>query len=143
MNIKPVFAPPHLPIRSDVGLLILRVAAGAALMVHGWPKIQNPVGWMGPDGPAAPLQLIAAVSEFVGGLGIATGFLTPLACVGVAATMGYATIFHASKGDPWIGKGGPSFELAGIYLAAALVCLAAGPGRLSLDRAVFGRGKGA
>lgn len=140
MHIKQVFAPPHLPIRSDVGLLILRLTVGAALMVHGFPKIKTPLTWMGEDGPPGVLQLIAAVSEFVGGMGILAGFLTPLACVGVAATMGYATYFHASKGDPWIGKGGPSFELAGIYLASALVCVAAGPGRLSLDRVVFGRG---
>jgi len=141
MNIKTVFAPPALPLRSDLGLLLLRLVAGAALMVHGFPKIKNPLGWMGPEGPPSVLQLIAAVSEFVGGLAIVTGFLTPLACVGVAATMGFAAFTHASKGDPWIGKGGPSFELAGIYLASALVFLAAGPGRLSLDRAVFGEGK--
>lgn len=142
MNIKKIFAPPPMPLRSDVGVLFLRIAAGAALMVHGFPKIKNPLGWMGPEGPPSVLQLIAAVSEFVGGLAIVTGFLTPLACVGVAATMGFAVYAHASKGDPWIGKGGPSFELAGIYLVAALVFLAAGPGRLSLDRAVFGKGKG-
>jgi putative oxidoreductase len=140
MIIKTIFAPPALPLRSDIGLLFLRIAAGAALMVHGFPKIKNPLGWMGPEGPPSVLQLIAAVSEFVGGLAIVTGFLTPLACVGVAATMAYAVFSHASKGDPWIGKGG-SFELAGIYLAAALVFLSAGPGRLSLDRAVFGEGK--
>lgn len=140
MNIKTVFAPPALPLRAEVGLVLLRVVAGAALMVHGFPKIQNPLGWMGEQGPPAPLQLIAAVSEFMGGLGIITGFLTPIACLGVVATMGYATFFHASKGDPWIGKGA-SFELAGIYLTAALVFLAAGPGRLSLDRAVFGQRK--
>ncbi|MFO0611056.1 MAG: DoxX family protein [Polyangiaceae bacterium] len=141
MNIKQVFAPPALPLRSDIGLLVVRVAVGAALMVHGFPKIQNPMAWMGADGPPSVLQLIAAVSEFVGGLGLVTGFLTPVACIGIVATMGYAAYTHASKGDPWIGKGGPSYELAGIYLAGALACLVAGPGRLSLDRAVFGKGR--
>ena len=38
--------PEHGSLRAGV-LLLIRVVAGAAFMIHGWGKIQNPLGWMG------------------------------------------------------------------------------------------------
>src|SRR5690348_14503048 len=32
-----------------VGILVLRLAAGTAMIFHGWPKIQHATSWMGPD----------------------------------------------------------------------------------------------
>jgi len=48
----------------SLGLLMLRLVMGAAFLFHGWPKIQNPFGWMGPEA-AMPgvLQSLAALSE--------------------------------------------------------------------------------
>ncbi len=40
--------------RGAIGLLILRVAVGAAFVFHGWFKITSPGGmtaWMGPGAP--------------------------------------------------------------------------------------------
>jgi hypothetical protein len=37
----------------SVGLLLLRLVVGVAFVLHGWPKIQNPFGWMGPESPIA------------------------------------------------------------------------------------------
>jgi uncharacterized membrane protein YphA (DoxX/SURF4 family) len=36
---------------TSVGLLLLRLVMGAAFLFHGWPKIQNAFGWMGPSMP--------------------------------------------------------------------------------------------
>src|SRR5690242_9622712 len=74
-----------------VGLLLLRLAMGAAFILHGWPKIQNPTGWMGPtaDMPGA-LQALAAVAEFGGGAALVLGLLTPLAALGILCTMATA-----------------------------------------------------
>jgi uncharacterized membrane protein YphA (DoxX/SURF4 family) len=36
-------------------------------------------------------------------------------------------------------NGGPSYELAALYLAVSLLALIAGPGKLSLDAKLFGR----
>ena len=72
----------------SVGLLVLRLVMGAAFMFHGWPKIQNPLGWMGPDAPVpAILQALAALAEFGGGMALIVGLLTRLACLGIATNM--------------------------------------------------------
>ena len=110
-------------------------------MVHGWGKIQNPFGWMGPDSFAPGVfQALAALSEFGGGLAWILGLLTPLASLGIGFTMAVAVFFHlVMRGDPFVAAGGgASYELAALYLCIALLVLAIGAGRLSLDRILFG-----
>ena len=129
------------PTFADSALLLLRVVAGAAFMFHGWMKIQNPFGWMGPEGFApAPLQALAAVSEFGGGLGWILGLLTPLASLGILCTMTVAASTHLlMRGDPFVSAtGGPAAEQASVYFAIALLLIAIGPGRYSADRVIFG-----
>ena len=126
--------------RAALGLLILRVVTGVALMIHGWPKMQNPLHWMDKMGSTpAIFQALAAFSEFFGGLGLIVGLLTPIACFGIAATM-IGAIFLGNAGAPWIGKpGGKSFELASLYLLAAVAIFFIGPGFYSLDAMLFGK----
>lgn len=141
MNFKAFFSVPKQSTFADFALLLLRVAAGVAFMLHGWGKVQNPFGWMGPDAFAPPVfQALAALSEFGGGLALVLGLLTPLASMGIASTMGVAFYVHAvMRGDPFVAKGGgPAYELAVIYFSIAVLLIALGPGRLSLDRALFG-----
>ncbi len=129
--------------RTSLGLLILRVVAGAAFMFHGYGKIQNPFGWMGPEADIPGLlQALAAVSEFGGGLGWMLGLLTPLASFGLFCTMAVAVYTHMVKlGDPFVasGPGQGSYEPAAVYLCLAVLLLLAGPGSLSVDRRVFGQ----
>jgi putative oxidoreductase len=125
----------------SVGLLILRLVAGLAFMYHGYGKIQNPFGWMGPNaGVPGVFQALAAVSEFGGGLAWILGLLTPLASFGLACTMTVAVWTHANVlHDPFVSlQGGRSYELAGAYLCVSVLLLLAGPGRFSVDRVVFG-----
>ena len=141
MNIKRLFSVPEQSTLADLALLLIRVVAGFAFMLHGWGKIQNPFGWMGPDGFAPGIfQALAALSEFGGGLAWILGLLTPLASLGIACTMAVAFSFHAVvRGDPFVSMtGGPSFELAAVYFCIALLLIAMGPGRSSLDRKLFG-----
>lgn len=120
--------------RLSTSLLLLRVAFGVAMAIHGWPKCQHLTTWMGPDAPVpAVLVALAAIAEFAGGIAIVLGALTPIAAFGNACTMAVAAAYHINKGDPWISKGGASWELAGIYLVLSIVLLLVGPGRFSLD----------
>lgn len=125
----------------DLSLLLLRLVAGSAFMMHGWGKIQHPFNWMGPDAPVpGVLQALAAISEFGGGLAWILGLLVPLASLGIACTMAFATFVHAVQlKDPFVASaaGQGSYELAAVYLCVALVLIGIGPGRFSLDRQIF------
>src|SRR3954454_3640064 len=107
-----------------VGLLVLRLVAGTAMMFHGWPKIQHATSWMGPKAPVPGVfQALAALSEFGGGLALIVGLLTPLAARGIACTMIVAlAMVHLPHGDPFVGgPGKPSFEPAAGYLATMIM----------------------
>ena len=124
-------------------VLILRLVVGAAFLFHGWPKIQNPMGWMGPQAPVpGVLQALAAVAEFGGGLAFILGLLTRLAALGIISTMlvALATV-HLPRGDPFVAKSGPSYELPAVYLACAVVFLVLGPGKIGIDALIFGEAK--
>lgn len=117
------------------GLLLLRAGFGAGLMVHGWPKIQVPTSWRG-DEIHSMMQLMGALGEFAGGLGLLLGALTPLAALGALFTMLGAWWFQ-HRGDPWIEPGSSSFELASLYGTFALALFLTGPGRYSIDWLVW------
>ena len=54
--------------------------------------------------------------------------------------MAVATMFHVGNGDAFVatGPGQMSYEPALGYLVLAILFLALGPGRMSLDRFIFG-----
>ncbi|WP_141735680.1 DoxX family protein [Oligoflexus tunisiensis] len=135
---KKFFRPLAVPDRTSRGLLLVRLLAGVAFMIHGWAKIQAPFGWMGPDAPVPGfLQALAAISEFGGGLAWVLGLLMPLASLGIACTMAVAIYFHSMvRGDPFVGSGA-SYELASVYFAIALLFILSGPGRYSADHNIF------
>lgn len=140
MKFKSLFSASRHGLLSDLALLLLRIVAGAAFALHGWPKIQKPFSWMGPDAFApGALQALAALSEFGGGIAWVLGLLTPLASLGIASTMAVAFWLHAvMKGDPFVSNGGASYELAAVYFCISVLLLVMGPGRVSLDRKLFG-----
>jgi putative oxidoreductase len=141
MSLRRFFTVPVQTGFADLALLAIRIVGGAAFMLHGWGKIQNPFGWMGPDAFAPGIfQALAALSEFGGGLAWFLGLVTPLASLGIGFTMIVAVYFHAvMRGDPFVAVGGGgSYEMAALYLCIALLLIAMGPGRLALDRVIFG-----
>lgn len=116
--------------KASVALLLLRLAAGIGMCLHGFGKIQAPFDWMGPDAPVPGiLQFLAALSEFVGGIAWIIGLLTPLASLGMAITMVVATFVHVSKGDPFV----QGYELALLYLCISIIFMILGPGKFAVD----------
>jgi putative oxidoreductase len=142
MTMRKVLFPDGVGIRGSIGLLLLRLVVGAAFVIHGWPKIQNAFHWMdamGGQGMPSVLQALAALAEVGGGIALIVGLLTPLAALGIAGTMSVAIgMVHLRAGHPFVAVGRPSYELAAVYLAAAILLLLVGPGRLSLDALLFG-----
>lgn len=136
-NLFPIFIGPP----GAIGLLMLRLVVGLALVLHGFPKIQDPFNWMGSDSWAPPiLQSLSALAEFGGGLALILGLLTPIACFGIVCNMLTAIVaVHLNNGDSFVatsGQGG-SYELAATYLVVALNFIFSGPGVYSLDAKLF------
>lgn len=128
-----------LPMDLEIIVLILRIIAGIAMAFHGVGKIQAPFNWMGPDASVPGfLQLLAAVSEFGGGIALAIGMLTRIASLGIAITMLVAFSLHAFiLGDPFVNPKGGSYELALLYLIISLLFTMYGGGRFSVDAKIF------
>ncbi len=127
----------------DFGLLILRLVVGLLFVGHGGQKL---FGWFGGGGlngtvgmvtkmgfrPAWFWALMAALSEFGGGVLLTLGLLSPLGSLGIIAAMLIAIKVHWAKGL-WNMKGGIEFPL--LNLVAALALAFTGPGAFSLDAA--------
>lgn len=123
--------------KADEGLLVLRVAFGLMMMVHGWAKFSGfaemSAGFPDPlgVGPAVSLSL-AIFAELVCSFLLLLGALSRLALIPLMVTM-LVAIFVAHGNDPWQKK-----ELAVAYLAVYAVLMLTGPGRYSVDQKLFG-----
>ncbi len=118
---------------------LMRSVVGIALMAHGWPKIQNPMGAVGMvEGigfhPGWLWSPLLAVTEFFGGLLLILGLLTRPAAAGATIVLLVTVWFH------WVqlGQGYAGAELSLIWASATLYFALRGAGRHSLDR-VIGR----
>jgi len=128
---------------ADLALLVLRIAVGIVIAMHGFMKL----GWVGkggtPAGTAGWFQTylglkpgifwawVTIFAEGLGGVLVALGLGGPFPAAAVAADLVVVTIVaHVPKGF-WAGNGGWEFPvpLAAGALAVALI----GNGRYSLD----------
>jgi putative oxidoreductase len=120
-------------------LPLLRVVTGLWLVPHGWSKlsggIEGTAGWLASEGFPAPVLMawLVALTETVGGLLLAAGFLTRLVAVPVIIFLITATFYHAKNGFFWPDGG---FEYPLFWAVAAFVFLVRGGGALSVDRAI-------
>ena len=121
---------------ANVGLLLLRVFIGGALLTHGWGKmfggLEQFTGFVASLGVPAPhvMAFLAAFAECFGSMFLIAGLLTRPAAFLIVCTMAVA-IFGAHGG-----QGFAKQEAAWLYLVPALFFLLKGAGRWSLDRIV-------
>lgn len=123
----------HDDIRTDLGLLALRLLAGGFMLVgHGLPKFMtwaersqkffDPFGL----GPAPSLALVI-FAELGCSFALVAGLYTRFATIPLLVTM-FVAAFMANAGEPWNKQ-----ELAMSYAAIFVTLLIAGPGRYSAD----------
>jgi len=134
---------PAPPWATSSAILLVRLVVGAAFVLHSLPKFQNPFGWMTAMGaenaPPGFIQALAPVCEMAGGILLAIGLFTRVACLMLVSVMiGALALVHIPHGDPFVGKPGqPSAELAVVYLSFSLLVAAIGAGAYSLDAVLF------
>ena len=136
----------------DFGRLLLRGVVGPLFVGHGTQKL---FGWFGGHGlegtagffeqgiglrPGKRHATAAGLSEAVGGALLTLGAATPLASSMVIGAMVTAIRkVHAPKG-PWVTEGG--YEYNAVLIAAMVALAESGPGKPSVDAAMFPRLKG-
>jgi putative oxidoreductase len=121
-------------------LLILRLVTGTGLAIHGYPKAKGgrvQAGqWMKSIGIPPFTADLATVLEFLGGIFLVIGFLTPLVGLFLAIQFGAISLMKSSKMHAKfinMEQGKPTYEIDVLYLLLALVFLFLGAGTYSLD----------
>ena len=124
----------------DCGLLLLRVGVAGLMLAfarlgpvfsrlrlsriqHCWPFVDLVAG-LGFPFPGA-FAVMSALSESVGAVLVAIGWLTRWAALALVIDMSVALFNEGSKGDP--------IELPALYLVGALTLMITGPGRFAID----------
>ncbi len=121
-------------------LLILRIVLGAALVIHGYPKVKGgrvQAGqWMKSMGVPSSTADLVTVLEFLGGVFLVVGFLTPLVGLFFAIEFGAIILMKTSKMHAKfisMEQGKPTYEIDVLYVLLSLVFLVLGAGPYSLD----------
>jgi putative oxidoreductase len=135
----------------NLGTATLRGILGPLFVGHGAQKLLGAFGGPGLDATAAGFEqlglrpgkrnaIAAGTAEALGGALLTLGALTPLAASLISGTMVTAIRkVHAPNG-PWVTAGGWEYNAVIVGALAALV--EHGPGRPSVDEALFPRLKG-
>jgi putative oxidoreductase len=135
----------------QLGRLFLRGVIGPLFVGHGTQKL---FGWFdghGPDAtggffeslglrPGKRHATAAGWAETAGGALLTLGALTPLAATLISSTMVTAIRKVHAQNGPWVTGNGYEYNLTLIAAMAAIT--ETGPGRPSLDEALFPRFKG-
>jgi putative oxidoreductase len=130
------------PALTTTAQTLLRVVVGFLFVTHGWQKYTE---WTIPGTQAAfgdmgiPLAELAAPTvaalELAGGIALIIGFLTrPIALLLTLTMAGALILVHLPNGV-FVADNG--YELVLLLGAAALTVALIGPGRISIDHALF------
>ncbi|HKH10440.1 MAG TPA: DoxX family protein [Rubrobacter sp.] len=129
----------------DIALLVLRLVLGGVFVAHGAQKLFGSFGGPGIEGttgfheqlgikPAKPMAILAGLAEFIGGILVIAGFLTPLAALALIGVMVVAVLSVHLKNGFFAANGGYEFNLVLVAVAATLVLV--GSGAYGLDAAL-------
>ena len=121
-------------ILNDVVFMGLRSAIGVIFIVHGMAKF-NPgfANFLPNMGLPPEMQIPIALAEVVPGIFLIVGVLSRLSSALLSIIM-IGAIFHVKGAQSLTGDSGVELDL--ILLAACLVIMIAGPGRIALAQIV-------
>lgn len=118
----------------DISFTVLRVMAGLALAIHGWPKIQDPMKLVGMVeslgfAPGPLWAVLLAATEFVGGILLVLGLLTRPAALASTIVLLVTVYFH------WVVKsqGYDGSEKSLLWAAMTFLIFVRGAGAHSID----------
>jgi putative oxidoreductase len=125
---------------ADIGLLILRIGVGAAMLQAGLIKafdFNTTVAFMETGGWGLPrlAAFMVTAAETLGAIGLLLGVLTPLAACAVIAAMIDAWAVNVSAGAFW----SEPFNVPFLLAVGATALLFTGAGAYAVDARVFGR----
>jgi putative oxidoreductase len=126
--------------RNDLGKLVLRVALGVLILLHGIAKLKGGPGFVLGAVEKAGLPAVLAYGVYIGEvlapLLLIAGVWTRIGAAIVAVNMLFAVyLVHVPQLGQLSNTGGWALELQGLYFAAALAVALLGAGRLSLGGA--------
>lgn len=115
----------------DIAFMGLRSAIGVIFIVHGYSKIGNDgfIGWIGSMGIPPEMGIFIALGEVIPGILLIIGILSRISSAVLSAIM-VGAIFYVKNAQTLTGEG--AYELDLILLAACLVIIVMGPGRVSI-----------
>jgi putative oxidoreductase len=135
----------------DTGRAILRLTIGPLFIGHGTQKLLGWFGGPGLDGtggffeglglrPGRRHATLAGAAETAGGALVALGLLTPLAASMLSGVM--VTAIRKVHGPKGVWNSGGGFEYNAVVIGALATLVELGPGRPSLDAALWPRLRG-
>ena len=123
----------------SAGKLILRLALGALILMHGISKMMHGIGFIAKTVDAAGLPGFVAygvyVGEVIAPLMVLAGWYSRIGAAIIAINMLFA-IGLVHRGELWnvSGSGGWAIELQGMFLFTAIAIVLIGPGRFSINQ---------
>lgn len=123
----------------DVGRLVLRLALGILVLLHGIAKLRNGVGgiegMLQAHGLPGFIAWGAYIGEVVAPLMVIAGFHARIGGVLIAINMLFAIwLAHLGEIGQFTGSGGWALELQGMFLFTAIAVALLGPGRFSINQ---------
>ena len=126
----------------SLGLLGIRIALGAVMIAHGFPKVSGGMSHVIPMvtsiGFPSWMAYIVAATEFIGGIMVLAGLLTRFVAIAIFVEM-LVIIGKIKWHNGFTGQNNYQFELMIAAVAFGLIFF--GAGSISLDRALFGKAR--
>lgn len=131
---------------SEVPALLLRVALGGVVLMHGLQKVfgwfdgyglEGTMSFFSSIGMPRPIGALVIISDFLGSLALIAGLATRVSAAAAGAVMlGAIALVHAPNGFfmNWAGSArGEGYEFHVLALAMAVALIWSGGGKASVD----------